>query len=196
MNAGAPHIRELAPGEAPMPLHDELDVFRTPHAQAEALQDIAADPRGCVFVAERGGRTVAYATFHPPGANETWGRIAAERIIEIGAVEVAPSLRGEHLAERLLEAAFADGRFDDAVVFATLYAWHFDLTRTGLTAFAYKRLLEKLYGKVGLVRMATSDPDVRMDAANGLMVRVGPDADRETVRTFDTLRTQPPQDGF
>lgn len=196
MNAEAPHVRELSPGEAPLPLHDELDVFRAPTAQAEALRDIAADPRGCVFVAERGGRTVAYATFHPPGADETWGRIEAERIIEIGAVEVVPSLRGERLAERLLEAAFADGRFDDAVVFATLYAWHFDLARTGLTAFAYKRLLEKLYGKVGLVRMPTSDPEVRMDAANGLMVRVGPEADPETIRTFDTLRTRPPQDGF
>ncbi|MDZ7801271.1 MAG: GNAT family N-acetyltransferase [Trueperaceae bacterium] len=196
MSVASTRIRELPSGQRPLPLHEALDVFRKPADQAEALADIARDPRGHVFVAERDDHTVGYATFHPPGRDETWGRLPSENIVEIGAVEIAPYLRGEHLAERLLQQAFGDGRFDDAVVFATMYAWHYDLARTGLTPFAYKRLLEKLYRKVGLVPLPTADPEVRMDAANALMARVGPNADPDAVRTFHALRTRPPPAGY
>ena len=190
MSAGA-RIRELIAGAPPLPFHPELDVFRGPEAQREAVIDIAADPDGCAFVAEDGSRTVGYLTFHPPGDLETWGDDRSGRLIELGAIEVAPSLRGERLGERLLEAAFADGRFDGTVVFATLYAWHYDLERTGLGPFAYRRLLEKLYRKAGLVAKPTSDPEIRSDGANALVVRIGPEAPEEVVREFDRLRVRP-----
>lgn len=184
-------VRELGAGETPPPLHPELDVFRSPDDQREALADIAADPRGRVWIAEDGGRVVGYVTFHPPGPHETWSADTTGRLVELGAIEVAPSLRGERLGERLLAAAFEDGRFDDVVVFATLYAWHYDLARTGLSVFAYKRLLEKLYRKAGLVRLPTTDPEVRADAANALMVRVGPDVPAAAADAFHRLRTAP-----
>ena len=184
-------IRELAAGQESPPLHEELDVFRSPGEQGAALTSIAADPHGCVWIAERDGRVVAYVSYHPPGELETWGDDATGRLVELGAIEVAPSLRGERLGERLLAASLADGRFDDTVVFATLYSWHYDLSRTSLTPFAYKRLLEKLYRKEGLVRMPTTDPEIRADAANALMVRVGPRAPAEVVEEFDRLRTRP-----
>ncbi len=167
-------------------------MFRAPERQAEALADIAGDPRGVVWIAEADGATVGYAAFHPPGEVETWGEDRTGALIELGAIEVAPSVRGERLAERLLEAAFADGAFDDTVVFATQYVWHYDLARTGLRPFAYKRLLERLYGKAGLRSTPTSDPEIRSDAANALMVRIGPAAPEEVVREFHRLRTRFP----
>ncbi|MEX2500742.1 MAG: GNAT family N-acetyltransferase [Trueperaceae bacterium] len=185
-------VRQLPPGDAPPPLHPELDVFRTPAQQAEALAEIASDPNGQVWIAEEGGLVVAYVTFHPPGDVETWGDDRTGALIELGAIEVAPSLRGERLAERLLEAAFAGDAFSDTVVFATMYVWHYDLVRSGLRSFAYKRLLERLYRKAGLVAMPTSDPEVRADPANALMVRIGPNADPAVVREFHRLRTRPP----
>jgi acetoin utilization protein AcuA len=178
-------------GAPPLPFHAELDVFRAPEAQRAAVADIAADPSGCAFVAEQGGRTVGYVTFHPPGDLETWGEDRSGRLVELGAIEVAPSLRGERLGERLLEAAFADGRFDDTVVFATLYVWHYDLARTGLGPFAYRRLLEKLYRKADLVAKPTSDPEIRSDGANALVARIGPKAPEEVVREFDRIRVRP-----
>lgn len=184
-------IYELPAGQASPPLHEELDVFRSPAEQRTALTSIAADPDGCVWLAERDGRVVGYVSYHPPGELETWGDDATGRLVELGAIEVAPSLRGERLGERLLAASLADGRFDDTVVFATLYSWHYDLSRTSSTPFAYKRLLEKLYRKEGLVRMPTTDPEIRADAANALMVRVGPRAPAEVVDEFDRLRTRP-----
>ena len=190
--SGEVRVRELLADAPPRPFHAELDVFRTPEAQRAAVIGIAADPRGCVFVAEDAVATVGYLTFHPPGELETWGEDRTGRLVELGAIEVAPSLRGERLAERLLEAAFADGRFDDTVVFATLYVWHYDLTRTGLGPFAYRRLLEKLYRKAGLTALPTSDPEVRADGANALVARIGPDAAEPVVREFHRLRTRFP----
>ena len=190
MTSGA-RVRELAADAPPLPLHDALDVFRPPDLQRLALLDIASDPHGLVVVAEDATRTVGYVTFHPPSEIETWGDDRSGRLIELGAIEVAPTVRGERLAERMLERAFAGGRYDGTVVFATLYAWHYDLDRSGLGAFAYKRRLERLYGKVGLEPMPTSDPEVRADAANALVARVGPDAPEEVVREFHRLRTKP-----
>lgn len=187
-------VRELARDEEPPPLHPELDVFRAPTDQRTALADIAALPGGCVWIAEQGGLTVGYVTFHPPGELETWRDDRSGRLIELGAIEVAPSLRGARLGERLLEAAFADGRFDDVVVIATMYVWHYDLARTGLSSFAYKRVLERLYRKGGLLRMGTSDPEIRADAANALMVRIGPHVPEESIRAFHRLRTRPRSD--
>jgi len=190
MTPGA-RVRELTADTPPLPLHDALDVFRPPDLQRLALIDIASDPHGLVVVAEDETRTVGYLTFHPPSEIETWGDDRSGRLIELGAIEVAPAMRGERLAERMLETAFAGGRYDGTVVFATLYAWHYDLDRSGLGAFAYRRRLERLYGKVGLERMPTSDPEVRADPANALVARIGPHTPAGVVREFQRLRTKP-----
>ncbi|MDZ7708171.1 MAG: hypothetical protein U5J97_09855 [Trueperaceae bacterium] len=190
MTQGA-HVREVTADTPPLPLHDALDVFRPPAQQHAALIDIASDPHGLVVVAEDEAHTVGYLTFHPPSEIETWGDDRSGRLIELGAIEVAPDVRGERLAERMLVTAFDGGRFDGTVVFATLYAWHYDVDRSGLGSFAYRRRLEHLYGKVGLESMPTSDPEVRADPANALVARIGPHAPDAVVREFNRLRTQP-----
>lgn len=182
-------VRDLPAGATPAPLHAGLDVFRTPRQQREALREIAASSGGRVVVAELDGITVGYVTFHPPDPVERWGRDRSGRLIELGAIEVAPALRGERLGERLLKHAFAGGAFDDAIVFAALYAWHYDLERTGLGPLGYRRLLERLYRTAGLERVPTHDPEVASDPANALLVRVGPRVPVETREGFDRLRT-------
>lgn len=171
--------------------HPELDMFRTPAAQLAALVGIAADRDGCVTTARRDDTLVGYAAFHPPSDVELWSEDRSGRLIELGAVEVAPSLRGERLAERLLEESFAGGRYDATVVFATMYVWHYDLKRTGLSDFGYKRLLDKLYRKAGMTPFTTSDPEIRSSAANELMARIGPEAPGEVVAEFHRLRSKP-----
>jgi acetoin utilization protein AcuA len=190
--SGGVVVRDLPAGDAPAPLHPDLDVFRPPDRQRDALAAIAAEPRGRVLVAERAGRTVGYLTFHPPDPVERWGGDRSGRLIELGAIEVAPDLRGAHLGERLLEAAFADGAYDDTVVFAALYAWHYDLERTGLGPLGYRRLLERLYRGVGLERVPTRDPEIGADPANALLARVGPHAPDGVRDEFERLRTLPP----
>lgn len=171
--------------------HPSLDMFRPPAKQHLALVGIARDAQSCVSAGIDGSVMVAYAAFHPPSDVESWGEDRTGRIIELGAVEVAPPYRGQRLAERLLEASFAGGRFEDTVVFATMYVWHYDLRRTGLNDFAYKRLLERLYRSAGFVPFPTADAEVRSSAANQLMARIGTTADATVVEEFHRLRTRP-----
>ena len=170
--------------------HPGLDTFLQPAAQLASLVAIAAEPFGCVATARVTGENllVGYAAFHRPSGIETWGEDRSGRLIELGAVEVAPGMRGLRLAERLLSAAFAGGRFDDTVVFATLYRWHYDLGRTGLGELGYRRMLERLYASVGLLPMETNDIEIGSDHANRLVARIGPHAPATVVAEFERLR--------
>ncbi|SRR5690554_1815181 len=165
-----------------------LSMFRPPAAQHEALLELAADPRCCVSIAAEGSALLGYVTFHPPSAIESWGEDATGQLIELGAIEVSPSARGQKVAQRLLEASFGTGRFDATIVFATMYVWHYDLGRTGLSDFAYRRMLERLYGGAGLRQVGTTDEELRASPANLLMARVGPDCPGHVSDEFDRLR--------
>lgn len=177
---------------AALAIHPSLDRFRAPEKQLRALVDIAADPAGCVVAAVKGGILVGYVAFHRPTAVESWAADRTGELVELGAIEVAPDLRGQNLARRLLQASFAEGRYDDTVVFATLYAWHYDLRRTGMTDLAYRRMLERLYRSAGLEPFPTSDEEVRSNVANALMARIGEGAPAHVVAEFHRLRKAPP----
>jgi acetoin utilization protein AcuA len=168
-------------------MDDSLDMFRKPQVQKQALQGISKDG-GCVTVAVHDNILIGYAAFHHPSEVESWGEDKTGKLIELGAVEVSTRYRGQKLAERLLIDTFNTGIFDDTIVFATMYFWHYDLKRTGLTDFAYKRLLDKLYRKAGMVPFATTDPEIKSSAANQLMARVGPKVSAEIKAEFDRLR--------
>lgn len=183
LTAGASpsYLASLRPDEG-------LDRFRPPAKQLAALVDIASDPKGWIVSAEEGGRLVGYVAFHPPTEVESWGADTTGELIELGAIEVAPSLRGQNLAQRLLRASFEDGRYDGTVVFATLYSWHYDLSREGMTDLAYRRMLEKLYRSAGLEVFPTTDEEIRSSAANALMARIGPHTEDRVVDEFHRLR--------
>lgn len=168
----------------------ELDTFRPAERQFAALLDIAADSAGCVSVAVSDGVVQGYASFHPPTEPEVWSLDRTGKLIELGAIEVAPAVRGLRVAEQLLERSLSGGRFDDTIVFATIYVWHFDVTRTGLGDLGYRRLLERLYRGAGFELKATSDPEIRASPANALMARIGRNTPEEVRAEFDRLRLQ------
>jgi acetoin utilization protein AcuA len=171
----------------PLGMDETLEMFRKPEAQKQALQEIIRDG-GCVTLAVSDKTVIGYAAFHHPSEVESWGEDKTGKLIELGAVEVSYHYRGQKLAEQLLLETFKTGRFDDTIVFATMYFWHYDLKRTGLTDFAYKRLLDKLYRKAGMLPFATTDPEIKSSAANQLMARVGPNTPAEVKAEFDRLR--------
>lgn len=165
-----------------------LNAFRPAPQQHEALVSVAELEGGCLTFARLEHRLVGYAAFHPPDPIERWSGSAVPGLLELGAVETSSTHRGRHLARRLLETAFATGRFEDKVVVATLYHWHYDLVGTGLSTYAYRRLLERLYGSVGFVTVKTDDPEIAYYPGNSLMVRTGPRAPAALVAEFDRLR--------
>jgi acetoin utilization protein AcuA len=169
-------------------MDDSLDVFRQPDEQFKALVSIARAPDGCVCFARLGHRLIGYATFHPPDAIERWSQGRIPGIYELGAVETSRAHRGRHLARHLLEAAMETGRFEDKILIATIYHWHFDLEGTGLTTYAYRKLLERMYGSVGFEVTRTDDPEIAYYPGNSLMARVGPRASEALKKEFDRLR--------
>ena len=168
-------------------MDQSLSIFRKPIEQYQALLDISRD--GCVTIIHEHQTIIAYVTFHKPGSGESWVEDVTGELIELGAVEVSATYRGQGLAEKILKATFDSGMFDHTIVFATMYFWHYDLKRTGLSDFAYKRLLDKLYRKAGLLPFATTDPEIRSSAANQLMAKNRSPcfgASESGIRSFET----------
>ena len=192
MTATEPVLCTICPADklAAHPFHPDLNIFRPPERQHEALVKLVKSERGLVSTAFTGGQTVAYAAFQLPDPFECWSKDPSGKIWELGAVEVVPAWRGHGLAGRLLQDTFASGFFDDKVVIAQLLSWHYDTRRTGLSTFAYRELLIKLYQKVGFQLWRTDDPDIAGHIENALMARIGPAASAETVRCFHRLRRQ------
>ncbi len=170
------------------PFHPELDVFRPPERQHEALVGLVRSGEGCVSAAFAEGVTVGYVALQKPERFERWSCDPTCRIWELGAVEVAPGWRGRGLAQKLLERTFATGFFDDKVVIAQLLSWHYDTERTGVSPFTYREALIRLYRKVGFRVWRTDDPEIAGHIENALMARIGPGAPPETVEQFHRLR--------
>jgi acetoin utilization protein AcuA len=165
-----------------------LNAFRPAQQQHAALVGIARLEDGCLTFARLAHRVVGYAAFHPPDEIERWSGSHVPGLLELGAVETSGAHRGRHLARRLLETAIGTGRFEDKIVVATLYHWHYDLEGTGLSTYAYRKLLERLYGSVGFEVFKTDDPEIAFYPGNSLMARVGPRSSPELRAEFDRLR--------
>ncbi|PTQ56533.1 MAG: Acetyltransferase AcuA, acetyl-CoA synthetase inhibitor [Candidatus Carbobacillus altaicus] len=168
--------------------HEGLVAFRPPEEQKKALIGIAELPEGRIVIAREQDTVVGYVTFHHPDPLERWADIPHPRIIELGAIEVAPPYRGAGLGKKMLAVAFQDPAMEEFLVFTTEYYWHWDLEGTKLSVWEYRKLMERMMGSAGLVWMATDDPEISAHPANCLMVRIGRHVDRETIEVFDQLR--------
>ncbi|MGI6065288.1 MAG: GNAT family N-acetyltransferase [Bacillota bacterium] len=165
-----------------------LKGFRPPELQWEALQEIAALPEGRVIIAVSQEIIVGYVTFHYPDEFGRWGRSHIPCLLELGAIEVAPRVRGRGVAPQLLQVAFQDEEMEEFIVISTEYYWEWDLEGTGLSVWQYKNMMEKLLGIVNLRPVGTDDPEISAHPANCLMTRFGKKVDYESLRKFEVLR--------
>lgn len=171
-----------------MTLHPQLDAFRRPKEQHEALVEIAELPEGRIVAATSGDIVVGYVTFHYPDEYERWSEGKMDDLVELGAIEVANDYRGRGVSKKLLEIAFRGGQLDNVIVFTTEYYWHWDLESTKLSVWDYRKMMEDLMKNVDMVWFATDDPEICSHPANCLMVRVGKKVPQESVEAFDRLR--------
>lgn len=170
------------------PLHPHLNVFRPAYKQHAALIGITGIPSGSVGTVLCEGQVVCYATLHPPDKYQRFGESTLEGFLELGAVESAPEYRSQRLARRLLDVMVPPGSFQENILIATLYHWHYDLENTGLSTYAYRRLLEKLYSRVGFEVVKTDDPEIISYPGNALMVRIGSRIPEDLRAEFERLR--------
>lgn len=173
---------------ARLTMHPDLDAFRRPKEQHEALVEIAALPEGRIIVARHADRIVGYVTFHYPDEMERWSEGQMEDLVELGAIEVADDYRGCGLGKRMIRLAFEDGQFENTIVFTTEYYWHWDLEGSRLNVWEYRAMMEKLMKCVDMIWYATDDPEICSHPANCLMVRIGKEVPLASVEQFDRVR--------
>ncbi|MFD3258593.1 GNAT family N-acetyltransferase [Paenibacillus lentus] len=180
---------------APEPLrsfqmHSELDAFRRPKDQHEALIEIAALPEGRIIIAREQDTIVGYVTFHYPDEMERWSQGNMPDLIELGAIEVANDYRSLGLGSKMIRTAFEQEQMERYIVFTTEYYWHWDLKSSGLSVWDYRKMMERLMKTVDMVWYATDDPEICSHPANCLMVRIGKNVPLESEEQFDRIRFQ------
>lgn len=169
-------------------MHKDLDAFRRPKDQHEALIEIAGLPEGRIILVRDENTIVGYVTFHYPDEMERWSEGNMEDLVELGAIEVANDYRHLGLGKRLIKLAFLDEQLENMIVFTTEYYWHWDLRGDLSNVWDYRKMMEKLMKSVDMVWFATDDPEICSHPANCLMVRIGKYVPQASVEKFDTIR--------
>ncbi|WP_376739061.1 GNAT family N-acetyltransferase [Paenibacillus sp. 598K] len=169
-------------------MHTDLDAFRRPRDQHEALVEIAGLPEGRIIVARTGSLIVGYVTFHYPDEMERWSDAGMPDLVELGAVEVANAYRALGLGKRMIRTAFEEDQLENMIVYTTEYYWHWDLENSGLNVWDYRKMMEQLMKSVDMVWFATDDPEICSHPANCLMVRIGKEVPLASVEAFDRVR--------
>ena len=163
-----------------------LKAFRPPSRQKEALIGICQLQDGRVIVGHRNGVLLSYVTFHPPDSFERWSQ-GPKQILELGAIEVSPSVRRYGVAFRLQDVSFSDPEMEKYLVLATEYYWHWDLEGSGLHIWEYREVMHKVMARIGMVVKDTDDEEIASHPANMLMVRYGKDVPHDAVLEFEKL---------
>jgi acetoin utilization protein AcuA len=175
------HLRKLR-------MHPDLDAFRQPSEQHEALIEISELPEGRIIIARDGDTIIGYVTFHYPDECERWSEGKMEDLIELGAIEVADDYRSAGIGKTMLQLAFMDGQMENMIVFTTEYYWHWDLKGKMSNVWDYRKMMERLMQSVDMVWFATDDPEICAHPANCLMVRIGKNVPLSSIEKFDTIR--------
>lgn len=169
-------------------MHPDLDAFRRPREQFEALIEIAELPEGRIILARKEREIIGYVTFHYADELERWSEGQMEDLLELGAIEVADAYRGLGLGKKMIRLAFEKEQLENMIVFTTEYYWHWDLEKSGLSVWQYRDMMEKLMKCVDMVWFATDDPEICSHPANCLMVRIGKHVPLSSVEKFDRVR--------
>lgn len=175
---------------AAMRFDEGLKAFRVPEEQQQALVEIAALPEGRIIVAREGDLVLGYVTYLHPDPLERWSQAKLDDLLELGAIEVSSKVRAGGVGKEMLRVSFLDDAMEDYIVITTEYYWHWDLKGTGLDVWEYRKAMEKLMVTVGMVWMATDDPEICSHPANCLMARIGKRVPPESVVAFDGMRFQ------
>jgi GNAT superfamily N-acetyltransferase len=154
------------------------------------LRRVLRAPQGRLLAGVAGDRLVGYLALFQPGPEERWGQQPIPGLVELGALEVDRAWRRRGLARLMLQAAFAGGALDDAIVIAPQLAADWDLEASGLTWREYRQLIFRLFRRHGFADFVTDEPLVAADPRNCLLVRVGEAAAPGLYRAFRALLTE------
>lgn len=154
-------------------LDEGLKKFRTAEQQKQAMVEIAALPDSYVYVARQKKTVIGYVLFLPPDEYLCWGNNQVPGLLELGAIEVAPTWRRKGIGSALLREAFKNEAFEDYLIISMEFSWHWDLDSTKLSLWEYRQMLIDKLGHFGFELWQTNDLDILSHPANTFMVRAG-----------------------
>jgi acetoin utilization deacetylase AcuC-like enzyme/GNAT superfamily N-acetyltransferase len=166
---------------------------RVPEREHQLLLTIAQNPECVLTVAHTpAGDIVGQVTL--AFGDEWWEEL--ENTFEV-TIEVSSRWRGQGLARKMLAFALELDALEDMIIFAMGLSWHWDFEGLGISPLTYRKLISRLFGHEGFREQATTEPDIRMEPANVLLVRVGNRVDENTVRRFfSRIRSSPKLSGW
>jgi GNAT superfamily N-acetyltransferase len=142
---------------------------RLPEREHQLLKKIAGQPASILTLAYTQQRVIVGQVTLVP-ADSSWQGLA--NTYEI-AFEVSPGWRRRGLARQLLNLVFELDCLDDLIIIGMGLSWHWDTDGLGLTPFAYRAMLARLFAHYGFTEYLTSERNTRMDPANIFLARLG-----------------------
>ena len=91
------------------------------------------------------------------------------------------------LGKAMVALVVADSFIEQRIFFLTGYSWHWDTDQTGLSVYAYRNLLIRLFRRFEFRVYLTTNPEIRMSSANVLMARVGSDIGPAQIERFQQM---------
>ena len=142
---------------------------RRPEREHQLLRTIAGNPDSMLTLAYTAeGYIIGQVTLAP--ADSYWQGLT--NIYEI-AVEVSAGWRSCGIAKQLLNRVFEQDSLEDRIIIGMGLSWHWDMEGLGLTSFAYRDMIERLFAHYGFIEYLTSEENIRMDPANIFLARIG-----------------------
>jgi len=148
--------------------------YRSIISSNDTLAKVASLPDASVTIAlSPAQRIIGYIECSYPDAIEGWHDNADGLCYELGAIEVSRNWRRLGIARSMVATIFGDQFIETKIFFLTGYSWHWDTDQTGLSVYAYRNLLVRLFRPFGFQVYLTNNPEIRMSSANVLMARIG-----------------------
>src|SRR6266566_904168 len=153
---------------------------RLPEREHQLLLSIAKRPDCALTLAHTpDGEIVGEVTLAP--GDEWWDGL--ENVYEV-AIEVSSNWRELGVASNLLAFALELDALEDMILFAMGLSWHWDTEGLGLNIYRYRELITRLFASQSFIEYPTTEPNVSMEPANILLVRVGKRVDQRVVSRF------------
>jgi GNAT superfamily N-acetyltransferase len=156
-----------------------------PEREHQLLLGIAERPDSSLTLAYTpGSEIVGQVTLAP--ADPWWQGVP--NTYEI-AIEVSAHWRRLGIARQLLSLALEFDAVEEMILVAVGLSWHWDLKGSGLSPFRYRSLLAHILEPYHFFEFLTDEPNVEMDPANILLVRIGKHVEQEVMnQLFQRMR--------
>ncbi len=106
-----------------------------------------------------------------------------ENVYEVS-IEVSPAWRGMGIARQLLAFALELDMLEDLILFAMGLSWHWDYEKMGISPHRYREMIAHLFATQGFVEQPTTEPDIRMEPSNIMLVHIGKNVNEYQSRRF------------